>query len=283
MTVKSGSTGSERVAIVTGPTSGIGTVIARNLAGQGMHVVLAARDADKARALQPEIGGTTTVLTLDTSSQQSIRDFAESFKSRFDRLDVLVNNAGIQQKSRRMSVDGIELVFATNVLGYHLLTRELQAVLVASAPARVVNLASTFAGGLDLDDLQFERRPYNDIACYKQSKQANRLLSWAWARRFNAAGVMVNACSPGLVNTGLYREMQGFQRLFMRGLSLLVGVSVERGADTPTWLASDEAILGVTGKFFEKRHQQPCRFANEATEEALFTRCEALLARSGPA
>jgi NAD(P)-dependent dehydrogenase (short-subunit alcohol dehydrogenase family) len=269
-----------KVAVVTGPTSGIGTVIARNLAGHGMHVVLAARDADKARALQPDIGGTTTVLVLDTSSQQSIRDFVASFKARFDRLDVLVNNAGIQQASRRVSVDGIELVFATNVLGYHQLTHELRAILVASAPARVVNVASTYAGGLDPTDLQFEHRAFDNIASYKQSKQANRMLSWAWARRFAGTGVTVNACSPGLVDTGLYREMQGAGRLFMRALSFFIGVSAERGADTPTWLASDDAIQGVTGKFFEKRKQRPCTFADEVAEEALFARCDALIGGS---
>jgi len=107
---------------------------------------------------------------------------------------------------RRQSADGIELTLATNVLGYHLLTHELLEILKASAPARIVNVASTYAGNLDIDDLQFTRRPYNPVKAYQQSKACNRLLTWALARRLAGSGVTANAMAPGLVQTGLYRR-----------------------------------------------------------------------------
>jgi len=104
-------------------------------------------------------------------------------------------------------VDGIELTFATNVLGYFLLTQELLGLLEKSAPARIVNVASTYASDLDLDDLQFDRRPFESFKAYAQSKACNRMLTWALARRLDGSGVVVNAMAPGLITeTGLYRN-----------------------------------------------------------------------------
>jgi NAD(P)-dependent dehydrogenase (short-subunit alcohol dehydrogenase family) len=149
-----------KLALVTGPTSGIGKEIASALAGLGAEVVLACRDLGKGQATRDEIARRTgsqrlSVIQVDTSSQGSIREFVRQFKLAHSRLDVLVNNAGVNARTRQTSADGLELVFATNVLGYHLVTRELLDVLKASAPARVVNVASTFAGQLDLGDLEF--------------------------------------------------------------------------------------------------------------------------------
>ena len=123
------------------------------------------------------------VMKMDASSQKSIREFAGEFRKKYRRLDVLINNAagnrGILPKIN--SVDGIELTFATNVVGYYLLTQELLDVLKKSAPARIVNVASTYASDLDLDDLQFERRPFESFKAYAQSKACDRLLTWALA------------------------------------------------------------------------------------------------------
>jgi retinol dehydrogenase-13 len=211
MTHVSGGTMKDKVVIVTGPTSGIGKEIAAELAAAGADVVLACRDAAKADTTRAELAQRTgseklSVLHVDTSSQRSIREFSRSFKVAHSRLDVLVNNAGVNLRRRQLSEDRIEATFATNVLGYHLLTHELLHVLRASAPARIVNVASTYAGDLDLNDLQFERRPYVPIKAYRQSKACNRLLTWALARRLDRTGVTANAMAPGLVQTGLYRS-----------------------------------------------------------------------------
>jgi NAD(P)-dependent dehydrogenase (short-subunit alcohol dehydrogenase family) len=216
-------------------------------------------------------------MRIDTSNQRSIREFAQQFCKRFSRLDALINNAGINRPRRQTSVDGIELTFATNVLGYWLLTRELLDLLRASAPARIVNVASTFAGDLDLNDLQFERRAYDAQKAYKQSKACNRMLTWAFARRLEKSGVTANAMAPGLVvQTGLYRDVGPAVRLLMRVLGLFFGRTIAQGADTAIWLASSPEVEGVTGKFFDQRREVPCTFRDRDAEESLWRICEGL-------
>ncbi len=270
-----------KLAIVTGPTSGIGREIATQLAAQGTEVVLACRDVAKGQATLEEIARRTgakgvSVMHVDVASQASIREFAKAFRNTHSRLDVLVNNAGLNSRTRRQSADGIELTLATNVLGYHLLTHELLEILKASAPARIVNVASTYAGNLDIDDLQFTKRPYNPVNAYQQSKACNRLLTWALARRLAGSGVTANAMAPGLVQTGLYRETRVPVRLLLRIIGLFHGRSVEQGADTAVWLASSPDVEGVSGKFFELRKEIPCQFRNAELEEQLWAACDRL-------
>jgi NAD(P)-dependent dehydrogenase (short-subunit alcohol dehydrogenase family) len=243
--------------------------------------VLACRDLQKGEVARETIMRRTrseelSIMQLDTSSQSSIREFAREFKRSYSRLDVLVNNAGVSLRKRRKSVDGIELVFATNVLGYHLVTRELVDLLKATAPARIVNVASKFAGHLDLDDLQFERRAFHEIKTYQQSKACNRLLTWALARRLEGSGVTANAMAPGLVQTGLYRETPPALRLLLRVVGVFAGRSVEKGTDTAAWLASSGEVSGMSGRFFELRKEVPCQFRNREVEERLWAACEQL-------
>jgi NAD(P)-dependent dehydrogenase (short-subunit alcohol dehydrogenase family) len=272
----------DKVVVVTGPTSGIGKEIATRLAAMGATVVLACRDGGRGQATAREIAAQPgarepEVQEIDTSSQSSIRAFAKRLGERHARLDVLVNNAGVNVRARTKSVDGIELTFATNVLGYHLLTRELLGRLEASAPARIVNVASTFAGNLDLDDLEFERRPYDAVKAYQQSKACDRLLTWALARRLEGKGVTANAMAPGLVMTGLYRDTPRPLRMFLRVLSLFHGRSVQEGADTAVWLASSSDAQGQSGRFYELRKDITCQLRDEAVEEKLWTACERMV------
>ncbi len=267
--------------VITGPTSGIGKEIAEQLAALGADLVLACRDVNAGARTAAEIARRTgskscTVMHIDTSSRASIREFAQHFRSRHPRLDVLVNNAGIHRTQRHTSADGIELTFATNVLGYHLVTRELLDTLRASAPARIVNVASTFAGSLDLDDPQFVRRAYVGREAYSQSKACDRLLTWAVARRLQGSGVTANAMAPGLVQTQLYRDTPAKIRLILRVVGVFRGRSVTQGADTATWLASSPDVEGVSGEFFERRQRRACEFRNEAVEERLWSMCESL-------
>ena len=215
-------------------------------------------------------------MQLDTSSQQSIREFAQKYRDKYPRLDVLVNNAGMNRgtQPRANCVDGIELTFATNVLGYHLMVKQFLDLLRAGAPARIVNVASTFAGDLDLDDLQFQRRPFDAIKAYSQSKACDRMLTWALARRLEGSGVTANAMAPGLIaDTGLYRHAppELVNRLRQRG-----DRTAAQGADTAVWLASSPEVEGVSGKFFEERQVVTCEFRNKKNEEKLWEICERL-------
>jgi NAD(P)-dependent dehydrogenase (short-subunit alcohol dehydrogenase family) len=267
--------------LVTGPTSGIGKEIAAQLAGFGAELVLACRDMERGKSTAAEIERRTgskncAVMHIDTSSQKSIREFAGLFRQKYSRLDVLVNDAGVYLNRKQAGADGSELTFATNVLGYFLLTRELLDLLRSSAPARIVNVASTFAGELDLGDLQFEHRSYDGQKAYKQSKACDRLLTWAFARRLEGNGVTVNAMAPGLVQTGLYRDVSPAVRLILRVAGLFHGRSVSQGADTAVWLASSPEVEGVSGKFFELRQEAACQFRNTEDEERLWKICEEL-------
>jgi NAD(P)-dependent dehydrogenase (short-subunit alcohol dehydrogenase family) len=265
--------------VITGATSGIGREVAVRLASLGAHVVLASRDRVRGEQVAAEINAEAGVeravfATVDTSDQSSIRAFVGDYRDTYGSLDVLVNNAGVLLPGRATSIDDIELTFATNVLGYHLVTTGLLDALKAGAPARVVNVASTFAGDVDLDDLQFERRRYDGMTAYAQSKACVRMLTWALARRLRGESVTVNAMAPGLVlGTGLYRNLPAEAK---RDLEQLGGRSVSEGAETAVWLASSPELNGVTGRFFEQGTEIPCRFRDAGAEESLWQTCERL-------
>jgi NAD(P)-dependent dehydrogenase (short-subunit alcohol dehydrogenase family) len=266
--------------IITGPTSGVGKEIAMGLASLGAEIILACRDIKTGNKTASEItrhAGTSkvVVMDIDTSSQQSIREFAREFHRRYRRLDVLINNAGGNRGTlpKVDSVDGIELTFATNVLGYFLLTQELLPLLEKSAPARIINVASSYASDIDLDDLQFERRPFESFRAYAQSKACNRMLTWALARRLQGSGVTANAMTPGLITeTELYRNAP--PELVQRLTQYSGGRTSAQGADTAVWLASAPELEGVRGKFFEDREELECEFRNKKNEEKLWRICE---------
>ena len=264
----------ERIALVTGATSGIGKVTASALARQGHRVVLLARDARKAEEVAAELRGPAGVETLmcDLGSQLQIRRAAEEFKRRHDRLHVLVNNAGGIFMKAGVSADGIEQTFAVDHLAYFLLTNLLLDVLKASAPARVVNVASAAAAGgrLDFDDLELKRR-YSGIRAYANAKLANILFSNELARRVAGSGVTSNAVHPGVVATRFGTNDNG---LFTLGVKLLRPflVSEEKGARTSIYLATSPEVEGVTGKYFvgSKARRPPRAALDEAVARRLW-------------
>jgi len=275
----------EKRVIVTGPTSGVGREIALGLAGLGTEVILACRDIKKgenvAKEIEKRTGTKAVVMMIDTSSQESIREFAREFLERYDRLDVLINNAGGNRGTlpKIKSVDGIELTFATNVLGYFLLIQELLDLIKRSTPARIINVASSFASDLDLDDLQFERRPFESFRAYAQSKACDRMLTWAIVRRLEGTGVTANAMTPGLITeTELYRNST--PELVQRLTQFSGGRTSVQGADTAVWLASDPGLADTTGKFFEDREELECEFRNTEAEEKLWKICEGFVTRN---
>lgn len=272
-----------KIVVVTGANRGIGRVMARELARSKAKVVMACRSIEHARQVREEIEtilgfGDLEVRELDLASPDSVRRFAKSFQTDYPRLDVLINNAGVSMKNLLRAETGLEITFAINVLGPHLLTGLLTDSLKAASGARVVNVASDFAGNLDIDDLQFERRRYNGTKAYKQSKQANRMLSREWARRLQNDRIWVNSMTPGLMpDTDLFRQEDAFGRFFMRMLGKFIGVSITEGADTAVWLACEPSLEEETGGFYTKRRKLECKFADINAEQALWDRCDQLL------
>jgi NAD(P)-dependent dehydrogenase (short-subunit alcohol dehydrogenase family) len=275
-----------RTCLVTGGNSGIGKETARGLARLGYRVVLACRDPERGEAARREIAETTgnpavELMVVDLGHQASIREFARALRDRHRELHVLVNNAGVWSSRRREGPDGIEQTWAVNVLGYFLLTELLLDRLQESAPARVVNVASQLARDLDLEDVEFRRRSYSGLSAYAQSKQADRMLTWALARRLEGTGVTANAMHPGGVNTPLFAKGGG---LLAMAASLFAKVSArtpEEGADTVVWLASSPEAEGKSGEFWIDRRSVRCRFRDPEAEERLWTLCASMTRPAG--
>ncbi len=248
----------QHLAVITGATGEIGAAIAAGIGSDAnFALLLLVRDAERGRRAVERVKHATrnesvSFAVVDLSLRRSIRQFAADFTG---AVNVLVNAAAIAPRSRQVTPEGRERGFATNVLGYYWLTLDLLPNLINGAPARVVNVASYWAGGMDLDDLEFQRRPYDNHSAYRQSKHANRMMTVALAEQLQPYGISVNACHPGDVNSSLSNSL-GFSG----------SESPQAGARTPVWLALDETMAGVTGKYFEGRAECACQFAQNRME-----------------
>jgi NAD(P)-dependent dehydrogenase (short-subunit alcohol dehydrogenase family) len=248
-----------KICLVTGATSGIGLVTARELARQGATVVLVGRDTNKTQTTVEQIKqqtGNNSVegLVADLSSQQEVRQLADQFKRRYRQLHVLVNNAGAVYDSRRESVDGIELTLALNHLSYFLLTNLLLDTMVVSAPARIVNVASDAhrMTSINFDDLQAKQK-YSGFRVYGQSKLANILFTKELARRLQGTNVTTNSVHPGLVATGFARNNAGLLNFLFGWILRPFARTPEKGAETPIYLASASKVQGMTGLYFSDK------------------------------
>jgi len=255
-----------RVYLVTGATGAIGKAIARKLAEtENSEVVLVCRDQNKAEQTVKEIidltGNSRVRFELaDLSRYSDIRGLVQRWTG---PLHGLINNAACTPRTRQETPEGIEMQFATNVLGYFRVIDEFTDILKASAPARVVNVASYWAGGLELKDLEFTLRRYDNDQAYRQSKQADRMLSAAFSEKLEPFHIAVNACHPGDVNSTLSNNL-GFGG----------HETPDQGADTPVWLATHPIGQQITGQYYEYRRVANCTFSRDRQAvNNLYERC----------
>jgi NAD(P)-dependent dehydrogenase (short-subunit alcohol dehydrogenase family) len=246
----------EKVCLITGATSGIGEVTARVLAEMGATVVVAARNRRKAERTVAEIrerAGHDRVdyLLADFASQVEIRRLAADFREQYERLDVLVNNAGAVSLLRQETEEGIEITFAVNHLGYFLLTNLLLDVLKESSPARIINVSSAahHSARLDFDNLQLQHG-YGGMKAYGLSKLANILFTIELARRLEGSGVTANSVHPGWVATNIGANNIPWVGGLLKGIINLTADSPEKGAKTNIYLAASAEAEGISGKYF---------------------------------
>jgi NAD(P)-dependent dehydrogenase (short-subunit alcohol dehydrogenase family) len=246
-----------KVCMVTGASSGIGKETTRALAGMGALVVMVGKGRERGEAAMREIqtqipNASLELMISDFSSLQAVRDLASSFKSKHQKLHVLMNNAGTIPAKREISADGFEMQFAVNHLAPFLLTNLLLDIIKLSAPARIVNTSSGIhsRGKIDFDNLRAEQG-YGLFSAYGRSKLANVLFTYELARRLEGSGVTVNCFTPGMTKTDLGRHIRGPSGFFFRHM----GRPVEIGARTAVYLASSPEVDGVTGKYFSNRKE----------------------------
>jgi len=245
-----------KICLITGASSGIGKATALGLAELGATVVLVCRNPKRGekslRWIQKKSGNNNIHLIVgDLSRQQDIFDVASDFKRHYDRLDVLLNNAAILTRKRRLTTEGFELQFFVNHLAYYLLTGSLIDLLKKSAPSRIVNIASTAhsRGILDFENLQGEKS-YNGWQQYSNTKLANIVFTYELARRLEGTGVTANCLHPGVIHTNL---MSGYSTALNWTWHLLQWFFKKpvEGAETPVYLASSPEVAEVTGTYFK--------------------------------
>jgi len=244
-----------KIMLVTGVSSGIGEATAARLAGLGHHVVMVSRDRGRGERARDRIqrrhtDASTDLLVADLSTTGAIRALAEEFTRKYNRLDVLINNAAVMTSSRRVTTEGFELQFFVNHLAYFLLTGLLLSTLRQSAPSRIVSVSSTAhsRGVIDFDDLQMARH-YRGYDAYAATKLMNILFTYELARRLGHSGVTANCLHPGVIRTGLMRGVSPI----LHGLWQTMGKffkQPDEGAETPVYLATSPDVARVTGKYF---------------------------------
>jgi len=274
---------SDKVCLVTGATSGIGAVTARELAKMDATVVVVGRNREKCEATVADIkrrGANDKVafMQADLSSQHSIRELAQTFTDTHDRLHVLVNNAGAVFTKRETTVDGIEMTFALDHLGYVLLTELLLPVLERSAPARIVNVSSNAQSGgkINFDDLQ-GATGYQGFRAYSQAKLANVLFTYELARRLRDTGVTANCLHPGFVATNFGRNNSGLMETGISIAQRFFAIDVEEGARSSIFLASSPLVEGVSGQYFVDK--KPKKSAKRSYDETVARRLWEVSAR----
>ncbi|MVU82684.1 SDR family NAD(P)-dependent oxidoreductase [Nocardia sp. ET3-3] len=270
-----------KTMLITGATSGIGLAAARGLAADGHRLILVGRNHEKLTATAQSVRADTTAeidtLVCDLSSLDAVRGLAETVRGRYDRLDVLANNAGGFHMRRTETGDGLEATFAVNHLAGFLLTELLLDLLRESTPARILFTSSVMHYGnhLDFDDLQM-RHGYSGTTAYGRSKLANILYARDLARRLTGTKVTANAFHPGAVDTGIWDSAPWFAQPALALAKRLFMVSAEQGGAALTYLATDPDVSAVSGCYFQRNRVKAPSPA--AQDDAAATRLHRLCA-----
>jgi retinol dehydrogenase-12 len=271
-----------KVALITGGTSGIGKAASTALGYRGAEVVVAGRNKERAEAAVGEIqrgsgSQRVSLMLADLAVQAEVRGLAQAFKERHDRLDVLVNNAGLILSKRTQTPDGIETTLAVNHLAPFLLTNLLLDVLKKSAPSRVITVSSEARrrAEIDFDDLQSERH-YRAFQVYGMTKLANILFTYELAERLRGTGVVVNCVHPGGVNTNFGKNNRNLGTLLFRAFKPFMRTP-EQGADTIVYLASSPEAEEMSGRYLADREEvSPAQPRDEAMQRRLWEVSEEL-------
>ncbi|MFX1391456.1 MAG: SDR family oxidoreductase [Promethearchaeota archaeon] len=248
-----------KICLITGANSGIGKATALGLSKLGASLVFACRDRSRAEEAILEIKEKTgndsiDLILADLSSQKEIYKLVAEFKSRYDSLDVLINNAGVNLHKQIITEDGIENTFAVNYLAQFMLSNLLFDVLKKGNPGRIINVASSVqAKSIDFDDLKSDNH-YRQMKAYAQSKLAVVLFTYEFARKIKDSGVTVNCLHPGYVKTNMIRKFRPFVKYFYHFIGLFMSTP-RKGAKTSIYLASSPEIDGTSGKYFKSRKE----------------------------
>ncbi|MBN3325498.1 RDH13 dehydrogenase, partial [Atractosteus spatula] len=249
-----------KTVLITGANTGIGKATAEELACRGARVILACRDLTRAHKAAEEIrqnsgNGNVVVKQLDLALLESVRQLAKDILESEDRLDILINNAGIMMCPQWKTRDGFEMQLAVNHLGHFLLTNSLLDLLKKSSPSRIINVSSLAheKGQINFDDINLEAS-YNPVTSYRQSKLANVLFTRELAARLKGTGVTANCLHPGVIRTELGRHLMPtiplWKKVVFFPFFLLVFKTPRQGAQTTIHCAVDEDLESVTGVYF---------------------------------
>jgi NAD(P)-dependent dehydrogenase (short-subunit alcohol dehydrogenase family) len=282
-----------KICIITGSNSGIGKETAIGLAEMGATIVMVVRDQGRGEKARTEIVNQTgnssvDLMICDLSSMSSIRHFAEEFKKKYDRLDVLINNAGATFSKREVTSEGFERNFAVNYLGPFLLTHELLSLLKSSAPSRIINVSSGLAknGKVDLDDLQSEKNyagtkfySPSRAPAYDNAKLMLMMFTYELASRLKGSRVTVNVLMPGFTATNLGKSSGSLSSYIMFKMVRPMQQSAKKGAETSVYLASSDEVKDLTGKCFAKKKEVtscPASY-DEELQRRLWNKTESML------
>ncbi|XP_042207539.1 retinol dehydrogenase 13-like [Homarus americanus] len=252
-----------KTVIITGTNTGIGRETALEMAKRRARVIMACRDLEKCKEARKEIALESRNKYIycqecDLASQESIRNFAKKINEKEERVDVLINNAGVMRCKKSATKEGIELQLGTNHLGHFLLTNLLLDKIKASAPSRIINVSSVAhkRGKINFDDLNSEKT-YDEGDAYAQSKLANILFTRELAERLEGSGVTCNALHPGIVFTDIGRHMSinnsWVAKVFLHPILWLFLKTPRQGAQTTIYLAVNEDLENVSGKYFSNK------------------------------
>lgn len=245
-----------KVCVVTGSTSGVGYQAVKRLAQGGADVVMVCRNTQKAAAIREELLHqyqiNIDVIPADFSRLSDVREAAQTIRNHYPKLDVLINNAGVHYTHRTLNEDGVEIVFAINHLASFLFTRLLLDKLIENAPARIIQVNSQGHrfGGLDLNDLNWERRRYTGLQSYGASKTAQLLTAWELSDRLNRSGVTINAVHPGEVRSNIGMNNELLYRLYKRYFLWWMLKDPAISGEAIYYHAAAPEMAKVSGKFF---------------------------------